>query len=153
MKTKSKERICKDIPLWKVFGFGFHFSYCLDFCIPTTTSFPFISWCNILVLDWIFSRDCWPTSFKLFLLTELCLIFFSWFLNVKNKYPFSWCYDPFFSKPSQDYYISALCTSINYNYLGYVWIELVKHMQKYYKWTNRRKQCGLDLPEFLYSDI
>ena len=84
MKTKSKERICIDIPLSEVFGFGIHFSCCLDLCIPTTTSFPFIAWCNMLVLAWTFSRDYWPTSFKLLLLTYLCLLFFGiefeWFI-------------------------------------------------------------------------
>ena len=72
---------------------------------------------------------------------------------IKTKYPFSWCYDPFFSKPIQNYYISTLCTSINYSYLGYVWTELVKHMQKHYKWTNRRKQCDLDLLSRVTSRI
>ena len=32
-------------------------------------------------------------------------------------------------------------------------MQLVKHMKKNYKWTNRRKQCGLDLPSHLTSRI
>ena len=72
---------------------------------------------------------------------------------IKTKYPFSWYYDPFLSKPSQDYYISVLCTSINYSYLGVVWKKLVKHMNFFYKWTNRIKQCGLDLPSHVTSRI
>ena len=122
-KDLQRHTFIRSIQSWLPFFLLFGLVYC------TTTSFPFIAWCNMLVLVSIFYRDYWPTSFKLLLLTELCLLFFAWFLNVKTKYQFSWCYDPFCSKPSQDYYISVLCTSINYSYLGYVWKNLVKHTQ------------------------